>query len=99
MTDFLPEDAHAGGNHEVTDTKSHILGIVVPRVGGYFSAQAPSIIQEPVQMLPVVEAESRMQEPPETQKTCVVEHHIQELPQSSLVNPPNNCKVGNYTLP
>ena len=41
-------------------------------------------------MLPVVEAESRTQESPEPPKTCVVEHHIQELPQSSLVNPPNN---------
>lgn len=41
-------------------------------------------------MLPVVEAESCMRQPPEPPKTCVVVHHIQELPQSSLVNPPNN---------
>ena len=88
---FVPEDAYMGGNHEVTNTKSHILPIVDPPVDGCLSVKQPSIIQEPAQLLPVVEAGSRIQEPSEPPKMCAVEHHIQELPQSSLVNPPNNC--------
>ena len=37
LQSFLYEDAHVRGNHEVTDTKSHIVRIVAPPVGGYFS--------------------------------------------------------------
>ena len=85
LEELVPEDANVGENHEVFDVKTNILPVEELHVDGYSFVSLLPVIQESAQPSSAVKAESPIQEPTKLQKTCIVKHHKQELPQLSVV--------------
>ena len=88
LAELVPEDPNMGEIHKVTGSKSNILPAVDPPVDECASVKPPRVIRESTQILPAVESKCHTQEPIKPQKTCLDEHHDQELPQLSLTSPP-----------